>query len=53
VYDREIDYSPEMLPKSTEILSRLVVMPVSLQMDEDLIRKIVMELQVTAEEILS
>ncbi len=53
VYDREIDYSPDMLPKSTEILSRLVVMPVSLQMDEDLIRKIVMELQVTAEEILS
>ncbi len=41
-----------MLPASSAILEKLVVIPVSLQMDEDLIRRIVMELQAAAEEIL-
>jgi dTDP-4-amino-4,6-dideoxygalactose transaminase len=41
-----------MLPRSSEILSRLVTIPVFLQMDEERIRNIVMDLQAAAEEIL-
>jgi len=51
-YDGDMQYSPSMLPTSAGILERLVVMPVFLQMDEDAIRRIVMALQATAEEIL-
>lgn len=51
LYGKEIRYSKDMLPQSSEILSRLVTMPVLLQMDEDMIRKIVMDLQAAVEEI--
>lgn len=51
LYGKEIRYTRDMLPKSSEILSRLVAMPVLLQMDEDMIRKIVMDLQAAVEEI--
>ncbi len=52
LYGREITYSKGMLPASTAILERLVTIPVSLQMDEDRIQKIVMDLQASAEEFL-
>lgn len=52
IYGRDFEYSPDMLPKSDAILERLLVMPVSLQMDEGRIRQIVMELQAVAEEVL-
>jgi 8-amino-3,8-dideoxy-alpha-D-manno-octulosonate transaminase len=52
LYGGEVKYSSDMLPRSSEILSRLVVIPILLQMHEDTIRKIVMDLQATAEEIL-
>jgi 8-amino-3,8-dideoxy-alpha-D-manno-octulosonate transaminase len=51
-YGGDFRYSPDMLPASTAIIEKLVVIPISLQMDEDLIRRIVMELQAAAEEIL-
>jgi len=51
-YGGDFRYSPDMLPASAAIVEKLVVIPVSLQMDEDLIRRIVMELQAAAEEIL-
>lgn len=51
-YGGDFKYSPDMLPASTAIVEKLVVIPVSLQMDEELIRRIVMELQAAAEEIL-
>jgi 8-amino-3,8-dideoxy-alpha-D-manno-octulosonate transaminase len=50
IYGREITYSSDMLPVTDSILARLVVMPISLQMDEERIRSIVMELQAAAEE---
>lgn len=52
VYGKEAKYSKDMLPKSTAIVERLVVIPIFLQMDEERIRRMVMELQATAEEIL-
>lgn len=52
IYGKEATYSKGMLPKSTALLERLVAIPVFLQMDEDRIRRMVMELQATAEEIL-
>jgi 8-amino-3,8-dideoxy-alpha-D-manno-octulosonate transaminase len=51
-YGGDFRYTADMLPKSMAILERLVVIPVFLQMDEELIERIVMELQATAEEIL-
>jgi 8-amino-3,8-dideoxy-alpha-D-manno-octulosonate transaminase len=51
-YGKEMRYSADMLPRSSEILSRLVTIPVFLQMDEERIRNIVMDLQAAAEEIL-
>jgi 8-amino-3,8-dideoxy-alpha-D-manno-octulosonate transaminase len=51
-YGGDFRYSPDMVPASVAIVEKLVVIPVSLQMDEDLIRRIVMELQAAAEEIL-
>ena len=51
-YGGDFRYTNDMLPKSSEILEKLVVIPILLQMDEDLIQRIVMELQATAEEIL-
>lgn len=51
-YGGDFRYSADMLPKTTEILEKLVVIPVFLQMDEELIERIVMELQATAEEIV-
>ncbi|MBI5571980.1 MAG: DegT/DnrJ/EryC1/StrS family aminotransferase [Desulfomonile tiedjei] len=51
-YGGDFRYSKDMLPKSSAILEKLVVIPILLQMDEDLIQRIVMELQATAEEIL-
>lgn len=52
IYGKDFGYSPDMLPKSDAILERLLVIPVSLQMDEGKIRDIVMELQAVAEEVL-
>jgi 8-amino-3,8-dideoxy-alpha-D-manno-octulosonate transaminase len=52
LYGREFTYSKDMLPASTAILERLVTIPVSLQMDEDRIQRIVMDLQAAAEEFL-
>jgi len=52
IYGKDMNYSSEMLPQSVDIISKLVVLPISLQMDEDFIRKIVMDIQATAEEIL-
>jgi 8-amino-3,8-dideoxy-alpha-D-manno-octulosonate transaminase len=52
VYGKEVNYSGDMLPKSTAILERLVVIPVLLQMDEERIRRMVMELQAVAEDIV-
>lgn len=50
-YGKEMRYSADMLPRTSEIVSRLVTIPVFLQMDEEMIRKIVMDLQTAAEEI--
>jgi 8-amino-3,8-dideoxy-alpha-D-manno-octulosonate transaminase len=52
IYGKEAKYSRDMLPKSKAIVERLVVIPILLQMDEERIRRMVMELQATAEEIL-
>jgi 8-amino-3,8-dideoxy-alpha-D-manno-octulosonate transaminase len=52
IYGKEMTYYQDMLPRTTAILEKLVVIPIYLQMDEELIRRIVMELQATAEEIL-
>jgi 8-amino-3,8-dideoxy-alpha-D-manno-octulosonate transaminase len=51
-YGGDFKYSPEMLPKTTGIVERLVVIPVFLQMDEETIRRTAVELQATAEEVL-
>lgn len=51
-YGGDFRYSPDMLPQTAAIVERLVVIPVFLQMDEELLERIVMELQATAEEIL-
>ena len=52
IYGKEAKYSTDMLPKSKAIVERLVVIPIFLQMDEERIRRMVMELQAAAEEIL-
>ncbi|HTY24454.1 MAG TPA: DegT/DnrJ/EryC1/StrS family aminotransferase [Desulfomonilaceae bacterium] len=51
-YGGDFRYSKDMLPISSAILERFVVIPIFLQMDEELIERITMELQATAEEIL-
>jgi len=51
-YGGDMIYTTDMLPQTTDILERLVVLPIFLQMDEDAIRRIVMELQAAAEETL-
>jgi 8-amino-3,8-dideoxy-alpha-D-manno-octulosonate transaminase len=51
IYGKEMNYSPDMLSQTAAILEKLVVIPVYLQMDEEVIRRIVMELQATAEDI--
>lgn len=52
LYGKEITYSADMLPASTAVLERLVTIPVSLQMDEDRMQRIVMDLQSAAEEFI-
>jgi 8-amino-3,8-dideoxy-alpha-D-manno-octulosonate transaminase len=52
LYGKEIQYGGDILPQGAELLSRLIVLPVMLQTDEDSIRSSVMELQETAEAIL-
>jgi len=52
IYGREFEYSAEMLPKSDGILERLVVIPVSLEMDEARVRSIAQELEAGAREVL-
>jgi 8-amino-3,8-dideoxy-alpha-D-manno-octulosonate transaminase len=52
IYGREADYGADMLPLSDAILEKLVVMPVSLNDNEQRIRRIVMELQAVAEGVL-
>jgi 8-amino-3,8-dideoxy-alpha-D-manno-octulosonate transaminase len=52
IYGNEMNYSKDMIPQTMSILERLVVIPIFLQMDEDLIRRMVVELQAAAEEIL-
>jgi 8-amino-3,8-dideoxy-alpha-D-manno-octulosonate transaminase len=51
-YGGDFRYSPDMLPQTTAILERLLVIPVFLQMDEEQIERTVMEVQAAAEEIL-
>ncbi len=51
-YGGDFKYSKEMLPQSGTILEKLVVIPVSLQMDEEMIQRTVMELQAAAEATL-
>lgn len=51
-YGGDFQYSADMIPRSTAIVERLVVLPVSLQMDEETIRRTAVELQATAEEVL-
>ena len=53
LYGRELVYSEDMLPQTSAIIERLVVMPVFLQTDEEDARRIVMELQRAAEEVLA
>jgi 8-amino-3,8-dideoxy-alpha-D-manno-octulosonate transaminase len=52
VYGGDAKYTADMLPQSAAILDRLLVIPISLQMDEEKIQSIAMELQAAAEEIL-
>lgn len=52
LYGKQMNYSPEMLPRSAAILERMIAIPVFLQMSEDSIRGVVMELQAAAEEVL-
>ena len=51
-YGGDFQYSADMIPRSTEIVEKLVVLPVFLQMDEETIRRTAVELQATAEEVL-
>jgi 8-amino-3,8-dideoxy-alpha-D-manno-octulosonate transaminase len=50
-YGKQMEYGSDMLPQSDAILERLVVLPISLQMSEDTIRRVVVELQATADEV--
>ena len=52
LYGGDFKYSPDMLPRTTEIVEKLVVIPVFLQMDEETLRRTAVELQATAEEVL-
>jgi 8-amino-3,8-dideoxy-alpha-D-manno-octulosonate transaminase len=52
VYGGEMQYTADMLPQSDAILERTLVLPVSLEMDEERIRKVVMVLQEAADEVL-
>jgi len=52
LYAREAEYSRGMLPQTSAIIERLVVMPVFLQTDEETVRRIVMDLQGAVEEVL-
>lgn len=52
LYGKEIEYSPDMLPQTSKILDSLVVMPISLRMDEERIRLTSMHLQSVAESLL-
>jgi len=51
-YGGDFKYTPDMLPKTTAIVERLVVIPVYLQMDEEHLRRTAVELQAAAEEII-
>jgi 8-amino-3,8-dideoxy-alpha-D-manno-octulosonate transaminase len=51
-YGGDFQYSADMIPKSTAIVEKLVVLPVFLQMDEETVRRTAVELQATAEEVL-
>ncbi len=52
IYGKDFTYTPDMLPRTDEILSKLVVIPVSLQTEEEKIRQMAMDLQAAAEEVL-
>lgn len=52
LYGSEMTYSKDMLPQTMAILEKTVVLPIFLQMDEDHLRRMVVELQAAAEEIL-
>jgi dTDP-4-amino-4,6-dideoxygalactose transaminase len=41
-----------MLPETTALIDRLLVIPIYLQMDEEQLRRTAVELQAAAEEIL-
>jgi 8-amino-3,8-dideoxy-alpha-D-manno-octulosonate transaminase len=51
-YGGDFKYSTDMLPQSTAIVEKLVVIPVFLQMGEEMVERIVMELQAAAEATL-
>jgi 8-amino-3,8-dideoxy-alpha-D-manno-octulosonate transaminase len=52
IYGREVRYSADMLPSSDAVLEKLVVIPISLEMDGEKIRSIVAQLEVVAESVL-
>lgn len=52
IYEGNMEYFADMLPKSMAIMDRLLVIPISLQMEEEQTQKIAMELQSIAEETL-
>ena len=49
---REVVYSKDMLPKTTSIVERLLVIPIFLKMDTDTIARIEMELKTIGNKIL-
>ncbi len=52
VYQGDATYSRDMLPRSSAIIERLIVLPISLEMEEDKIRSIAEVLQSVAGEVL-
>ena len=52
VYQGEATYSPDMLPKSSSIIERLIILPISLEMPDEKIQSIAEALQSVASEVL-
>lgn len=51
LYNGQITYSKEMLPRSTSVLERLVVLPIFLNMPSETITRIAAEIRATAQEV--
>jgi 8-amino-3,8-dideoxy-alpha-D-manno-octulosonate transaminase len=52
VYEGNLRYSADMLPRSSDIMSRLVVIPISLGMNSESVRRTIVHLKSAAEELL-